>query len=345
MLDKNRGLVTHKTKRNITLYNRRFEQKTGMMPNKYFISVDWGTSNLRIRLVRLPMLEVVEEIMSQVGIKVMYQNWLCQDRDRESFYLSYLIKQIEDFKSEIDPLTTMVISGMASSSIGLRELPYSELPFHSDGRSLYFENIESSLTSHKVLLISGVKSLSDVIRGEEVQIVGLSDKEDFNRKTLFLLTGTHSKHIMAENGLITNFKTFMTGEMFDVICNHTILKGSIQSRSFGQNEKTAFNTGVIQSKNNSSVLNSIFKVRTNSLFEKMSVTENYYYLSGLLIGEELKHLNLNVFDSLKLCAEGNLFELYYQALNILGLLPLTVIINKKDMDLSVIKGQWNVIKK
>lgn len=316
-----------------------------MIPNEYFISVDWGTSNLRIRLVMLPMMKVVEEILSPVGIKLMYRNWLCQNQDRESFYLSFLKKQLEGFKTQIHPLTTLAISGMASSSIGIRELPYTELPSRTDGSSLYSEKIVSSILSHEILLISGVKSSSDVIRGEEVQVVGLSELEDLNKKSLFILTGTHSKHILTENGFMKNFKTFMTGELFEVICSHTILRDSVQYSDFDENGKAAFTSGVIYSRDNCSVLNSIFKVRTNSLFKEKSTSENFYFLSGLLIGEELSYLKFENFDSLKLCAEGMLFELYYQAIEILGLLPLTVIVTKKDIDLSVIKGQWNVIQR
>ena len=204
---------------------------------------------------------------------------------------------------------------------------------------LYSESIESAVLPNKIHLISGAKTNSDVMRGEETQIVGLIEKEDLFKKTLFILPGTHSKHILTDNGMVTGIKTFITGELFEVISQHSILKESLAEGKFGENELVAFQEGVTLSNEDGSILHSLFFIRTNTLFEKKSPTENYYFLSGLLIGDELKRLLPCNNLSLQLAASGTLFELYSIAFGVLGLLPITKILEKDIVDRAVIKGQ------
>tara|TARA_R110002049_G_scaffold207188_2_gene377682 strand:- start:5153 stop:6106 length:954 start_codon:yes stop_codon:yes gene_type:complete len=314
------------------------------MKSGYFISMDWGTSNLRIRLVQVATLHVLEEVTSSKGIKTIYNEWLVSGCDKEAFYLSFLKEEISTFKTQINVETLVVMSGMGSSSIGLRELPYAELPFHADGKSLYVETIENAGFPYKIQLISGVKSDTDVIRGEEVEMIGLIEEDDALKKTIFITPGTHSKHIICDNKKIIDFHTFMTGEMFSIIANHSILNGSIEKTDISTKTLQAFSEGIIDASKENSVLNTIFIVRTNALFGKKSKEENYYYLSGLLIGEELQTLKNSQSDAIKLCAGGALFELYHKAIEVLGLLPKTTIIPKEIVDAAVVKGQWHIIK-
>lgn len=309
------------------------------MSYNFFISIDWGTSNLRIRVVATPSRLIVEEIVSSEGIKKVCNDWCMIGGDRETHFIKVLQLQLDQFITKIDPSWPIVISGMASSSIGIRELPYANLPFHINGMLLYSESIESAVLPNKIHLISGAKTNSDVMRGEETQIIGLIEKEDLFKNTLFILPGTHSKHILTDNGMVTGIKTFITGELFEVISQNSILKESLAEGKFGENELVAFQEGVTLSKEDGSILHSLFFIRTNTLFEKKSPTENYYFLSGLLIGDELKKLLLCNNLSLQLAASGTLFELYSIAFGVLGLLPITKIVEKDIVDKAVIKGQ------
>ena len=309
-----------------------------------FISVDWGTSNFRMRLVEVPKLRVIEEITSSKGIKTIYNEWKETNEDRESYFLRFLQSQLTLFNEYINPSIKMIISGMGSSGIGLRELPYADIPFNTNGHSLFVDKIDSLIIPHPIYLISGVKSATDVIRGEEVQIVGLLSDKDLEQTVLFILPGTHSKHMMAQKGMVTNFKTYMTGEIFQVIQQHTILKDSIEFGELHEAELKSFEEGVLTATDGSSVLNSLFKIRTNTLFNEKTKTENFFYLSGLLIGDELKTLKTSDFDTLKLCAGGKLFDLYLKAIDILGLLSVSEVVERDIVDHSVIKGQWTTIK-
>ena len=314
------------------------------MQTKYFISVDWGTSNFRMRLVHIITSDVIEVIESSKGVKVLYNEWLNIQGDREVMFLNFLKTQCLQFKKTIDSGVKILISGMASSAIGLRELPYAELPFTAQGAHIYIEKIETLILMNPIFLISGIKTKDDVIRGEEVQVLGLISKDDSDTRTVFILPGTHSKHIILKNNVVVDFKTFMTGELFDVITENTILKNSVCSGFFDSKEQAAFKKGVIKSSKNQSILNTLFNVRTSDLFKERTTTANFYYLSGLLIGEELKALKTINCNLIKLCAGGALYELYNEAIKLLDLGSKTVIISQEIVDNSVIKGQLKLLK-
>ena len=311
---------------------------------KSFISVDWGTTNLRLRLVAVPSLEIIEEVISPKGIKTIYNEWLEFGGEKEDYFLIFLKSQLALFIIEITADIQIVMSGMASSSIGLRELPYANLPFKTNGKSLLVAPIQTNFFPNSIQLISGVKSDSDVIRGEEVEIIGLVNADDEKNKVIFITPGTHSKHVVCDQGVITNFFTFMTGEIFSVISEHTILKASLEKTNFDATVLASFEQGVLKAMQGGSLLNTLFKVRTNTLFKEKTNIENYYYLSGLLIGEELQTLATIECDYIKLCAGGKLFELYHKAISILGLASKTKIIEAAVVDTAVVYGQWNIIK-
>jgi 2-dehydro-3-deoxygalactonokinase len=287
---------------------------------------------------------VLKELISSFGVKALYSEWQQHGGDREFIFLHFLKQQIEQLGVNIPEDIEIVISGMASSNIGIRELPYASLPFNIDGKGLYVELIKHSLFPRGFQLISGVCSDSDVIRGEETQMIGLAGKEDLNRKSIFILPGTHSKHIVCENGKITRFNTFMTGELFQVISTHTILKSSVEKPTPGFNDWKAFDDGVRINRDDLSILNSLFKIRTRDILHKKSSMENYYYLSGILIGEEMASLSSISCDKIILCAGNHLYEFYQRAIQVLELCDRTVEIDEKNFEDSIIKGQLMILK-
>jgi 2-dehydro-3-deoxygalactonokinase len=307
-----------------------------------FLSIDWGTSTFRLRLVQKSSAEVMEEQVAAVGTKALYLKWQQENGDREWMFLHFLKDQISQLHAIVPDDIEIVISGMASSNIGIRELKYAQLPFSIFGSGLNIERIIHPLFPNGIFLVSGVCSDSDVIRGEETQIVGLAQPEDLNGKCIFILPGTHSKHILCEHGKITALNTFMTGELFEVIRAHTILKTSVQKPTVNFNDLTAFEDGIRQSRKGS-ILNSLFKIRARDILDKKSPQENYYYLSGLLIGEEISTLKPKDYDQIKLCAGNNLHTFYERAISVLELSEKTIIIDKKTVENSVIKGQLRIL--
>lgn len=309
----------------------------------FFLSVDWGTSNFRLRLVRMACAEVIEERSSPVGIRELFSKWQQQGGEREDIFLDFLKQEINLLNSPVADDMAIVISGMASSNIGIKELPYSSLPFSIEGTGLHMEEIRNTSLPQKIFLISGVSSGSDVIRGEETQVLGLAGYAAAGGITVFILPGTHSKHIVCGNGEITGFRTFMTGELFQALSVHTILKTSIKEPLPGFCYWKEFEKGVRQSQEGFSLLNDLFSIRTRDILHRKTPQENYYYLSGLLIGEELRACTREDADQLVLCAGAHLFEPYERAAGVLRLDKQIKIVERAAVDNAVPAGQLKIL--
>ena len=310
-----------------------------------FLSCDWGTSSFRLRLIEVPGLRMLAEVSDHNGIAITYELWKKENKDdsqRLHFYQNIIKRNIEKLeKNEGMSLKNvpLILSGMASSSIGMKELPYKPLPFSLDGSDLLIDSLPANQTfQHHTIIISGVKSTNDVMRGEEIQLVGSAD-ETMAEQT-FIFPGTHSKHVSTSNGKATELKTYMTGELFDLLSTKSILAASIDKGcSFGeQNNLQAFEMGI----KNSSVqnpLHAFFLVRTNQLFQKMSKEENYYYLSGLLIGLELNELAKKQVSAIILVSNKELNTLYQRALKQLG---FTENLRTVGIEEAIIKGHYQI---
>jgi len=312
---------------------------------KEFISCDWGTSSFRMRLIKSETNIVTAEVRTDRGIASSFKLWEINKIivDRFSFYRTVLSEHITMLEQQcgyaLDDIT-IVISGMASSSIGMIELPYKELPFRIDDTDLLTHVILPSKDfTHKMIIVSGVKSANDVMRGEETMLIGCNTEHTADEK-VFIFPGTHSKHIVVKNGTVHDFKTYMTGEIFDLLRNKSILSASIEENSIVKEDKSNLNfmNGVMEGAV-SNLLHNIFYVRTNQLFKKLSKEENYHYLSGLLIGTELKSLLQHKFSSVTLVSDEALTGLYLQALNVLG---INKNLQQKNADEALIKGQCSI---
>lgn len=309
-----------------------------------FISCDWGTSSFRLRVIDLETQNVIAKVVSQQGIAATYEMWKKSSSDRFLFYESVLSSCIPELSSQCGfPLSEVpiIISGMASSAIGMMELDYKMLPVKTDGNDLLIHLVASSARfKHEMIFVSGLKSTTDVMRGEETIIIGCQI-ENTDEEQLFILPGTHSKHIITRNGKITDSKTYMTGEVFDLLATKSILSNSVEKENiFSTVVNTGFEKGVKEGLGNN-LLNSIFHVRTDSLFNKQQPKENYQYLSGLIIGAELKDLLDNTCRDITLVADEKFSTLYSNALHFL---QINKNIYQLNADKALINGQSIIYK-
>ena len=316
---------------------------------KFFFSCDWGTSTFRLRLVDAENATVLSEIKTNHGIASAFECWKKtnqHEKDRIAFYQIYLFEQVKKITASSNHTfqnTPIILSGMASSSIGMLELPYKELPFQCNGSDLIIHTIipeTEENAPYKIIIISGVRSETDVIRGEETILTGCNIEKD-DREQLFIFPGTHSKHIVVKNGTAQNITTYMTGELFDLLSKKSILSASVKKNDAEDSTNDQhFVAGVVKGAS-SNLMNSIFHVRTNQLFKKATLQENYDYLSGLLIGHELKDVAENKPDTLTLvCSEG-LEKAYLLALDVLG---LSTHLDHKNADDALMNGQWKIMQ-
>jgi 2-dehydro-3-deoxygalactonokinase len=307
-----------------------------------FLSCDWGTSAFRLRLVRMQDLQVLGELKTDQGIGSVHASWREQTAlDRQQWYKRHLMQQVEQLWIELgmDSLAEMplVISGMASSSIGMMELPYALVPAGLDGSGLKTEWLD--LEGMKVLIISGLRTESDVMRGEETKLVGLLDQLPASeRDQLILLPGTHPKHVVVRNRQVVGFQTYMTGEFFALLSSSGILAASVEKAGDLSDlaNRESFINAVIRSRE-LPVLHHSFLVRTNQLLFNKSKEENYHYLSGLLIGEELKAIK---GDSVYLLGSQFHTSLYALACEVLGIEVAGVY----DADEALLRGQREVLQ-
>ena len=233
----------------------------------------------------------------------------------------------------------------------MAEVPYATLPFPVDGSQASLKRMDEQPDfPHEILLISGVRSEHDVMRGEETQLIGLLAllKAEANppRDAILIFPGTHSKHIYVQDEQLIDFRTFMTGEVFNLMANDSILKDSVDisaTSRFTKNELEAFKSGVNEVESDA-LLTSLFRVRTNQLFNKLSKRQNALYLSGLLIGSELKTLTTTKDWSLILCSGTNLYELYKLAMQELNLSDRTTTISAHLLDKATMTGQVKIMQ-
>jgi 2-dehydro-3-deoxygalactonokinase len=239
---------------------------------------------------------------------------------------------------------------MVGSAQGWREAPYVDTPAAVDALVGGLVRVATARGTG-LYIVPGVIArgeLPNVMRGEETQIVGaLAGDPEFGANgaaTLVGLPGTHAKWVDVQGGRIVAFHTFMTGELFAALCNHTILGRTMAKPA--QPDTEAFLRGVIVAKNNNhtGLLGTIFSTRTLGLTAQLHAEQQSDYLSGLLIGHELSGVQalLAVRGSTlasqmpRLIGEAALCERYRLALAEFGCL------NAKIVETAAERGLWRL---
>ena len=216
-------------------------------------------------------------------------------------------------------IAPLILSGMIGSRQGWKEAPYAKCPAGTNDIVKALARIEwGELT---IALVPGLSTendgMPDVMRGEETQIFGalaLSRESD----GLFLLPGTHSKWAEVRDNRIVSFRTFMTGEVFGALKDHTIL-GRLMSGNAA--DADAFTRGVREGASLESagaLLNRVFATRTYGLMDKLPGAALSDYLSGLLIGAEVAGATRQATSAITIIASPALAQRYTGALRLLG---------------------------
>ncbi|MEM6966611.1 MAG: 2-dehydro-3-deoxygalactonokinase [Bacteroidota bacterium] len=290
-----------------------------MNKDNLLMCCDWGTSNFRLYLVEKSTERILGHIKNNNGIAATYKKWEAQGKSNKTrFFQELLNEKINHLAKNINEDLTkipVVLSGMASSSLGVVEVPYASLPFSIPRPVLNFEKItDVSDRQNDLYVFGGLRSAEDVMRGEEVQLIGLQKffpSENFK----CILPGTHSKHVEVANGKVVDFKTYMTGEIFNLLEKHSILKNSVSDADVTF-QKDFFQKGVTRGINEN-LLNNVFTVRTQDILDKISTKKNKNYLSGLLIGHELKSIS-NYQGAIVVAANSSLFKRYKVAMTLIA---------------------------
>ena len=180
----------------------------------------------------------------------------------------------------------VLLSGMIGSRQGWKEAPYVPCPVGAPDVAAALVEIEFDWG--QVKLVPGLSAtdeagVAEVMRGEETQVFGVL--ETMGGGGLACLPGTHSKWVRVEGGRIVGFTTHMTGEAFGALRGHTILGRMMRE---GPADGAPFDAGVKRSGDPGGLLHHIFGARSLVLAGRLAETEAAAYLSGILIGNEVR---------------------------------------------------------
>jgi len=267
------------------------------------IAVDWGTSSLRGALLDEAG-QVLEEKSAPLGILNV------PDGD----FAGVFARQFSDWLKAGD--IPCLISGMAGSRQGWAEAPYVACPAGPADLVRHLHWVEQD----RIAIVPGLSDsqgdVPDVMRGEEVQIFGAMRLAGLTDGR-FVLPGTHSKWATVRGGRVTGFRTFMTGEVYGLFARHSILARTLDAAA--PLDHAAFLRGVARAGGGDGLLHEAFGVRALGLFGRLSPAQSASYLSGLLIGEELKQQNLPASGEVIVIGALALVERYALALGEKGL--------------------------
>ena len=269
------------------------------------VAVDWGTSSLRGALLAADGRVLQERSFARGVLTVEKGNFA-------AVFKSCFGDWMNDDKNR----ALCLIAGMAGSQQGWMEAPYCPCPAG-------FADIAARLAwvePQRIAIVPGLSidnsGVPDVMRGEETQVFGALQLLDLADARL-VLPGTHSKWVTVTQGRVTNFSTWMTGEFYALLRQHSILARTLPPDEVPHDE-SAFAEGITHALCSPSLLHTAFSTRTLSLFKRMVTSALPSYLSGLLIGEEIKCQQLKSGDSVVLVGFEALTTKYSQALQQLG---------------------------
>ncbi|MEM7373136.1 MAG: 2-dehydro-3-deoxygalactonokinase [Bacteroidota bacterium] len=308
-----------------------------------FISCDWGSSQLRLALVDGLSRSVLANIHSPYGARSFFQDWSQSSLSRLQLGQARLSTELDRLSAiSGQPLAGLpiIISGMASSSLGIQELPYAPVPFRLSGEDLIVESFPSNPDfPHPSLLVSGVQSGNEVMRGEEVQVIGLPSKLT-QEACIWVLPGTHSKQMRISNGIIHSFNSILTGELFDLLSTYSTLSEGMMPvpAQLSPADFAAFDQGIDLGKDNQ-LLQNLFQVRSRR--HEFEGSGRSLFLSGLLIGTEMQALRHQKIK-IGLASSGGLGRLYARACEQLGMKDRLLVPDPKIISQLTILGQLNI---
>lgn len=243
------------------------------------IGVDWGSSGLRVFLVGADGLALVERASAQGAASL----------SGADAYAAVLEQAAGDWMSA-RPELAVLACGMVGSQYGWVDVPYAACPSDAAALAAGMRRTPNG-AAHIVpgLLLDGAGLPPDLMRGEETQIVGaLCLRPELHDGACLVLPGTHSKWAQVRDGRVERFATHMTGELYAVLRQHSVL-GRLMAESSGFDE-AAYCEGVDMARDHGhlGMSHQIFAARSLGVAGRMPHAALADYLSGLLIGHELR---------------------------------------------------------
>jgi 2-dehydro-3-deoxygalactonokinase len=263
-----------------------------------FIAVDWGTTNRRAYL------------LGRDGCTAEFED----GHGLMSVGAGGFPAAVAEIRARLGDLP-MLMAGMVGSNRGWIEAPYVPCPAGA-------EQIAASLIwpeEGRTAIVPGVSfdqgDRADVMRGEEVQIVGAVAAGLVPPDATICHPGTHNKWVSIEKGRITSFRTVMTGELFNLLREHSILAPMIDKPA---QVDDAFRSGVRAGLSGTALGAELFAIRARVLLGKADAADAPSYASGLLIGADGRTGLPDGKDAICIVGRPELTGLYAAALTEAG---------------------------
>ncbi len=297
------------------------------------IALDWGTTSLRAWL------------MDASGGIIAVRRWARGLLNMDDLSAEERVREYEQVYSEVCddwlrswPGLPAIACGMVGSAGGWRDAGYLTVPTNLELGAQDLVPVEHP--DGIVNLVPGLRIPShqgapgDVLRGEESQLLGAFDLVDHNVCALtFVLPGTHTKWVRVENRKIVSFTTAMTGELYGLLIRHGLLSRTAVP---GRRDDRAFAAGLAAG--DRGLLTELFGGRALVLDGVLDAASLPDYLSGVLIGDEIRHqLPLHSADRVVLCGEPDLCRRYEAAL---AGVPLSVVAED-----ATARGLWSIAQR
>ena len=265
-----------------------------------FVAVDWGTTNRRAYRVA-PDGTCTDEMEDERGILAVGPG---------GFDVA-----VAEIKARMGDLP-LLLAGMVGSNRGWVEAPYAPCPAGLPELAQRVKWVETG----RIGIVPGVCSTdgdaADVMRGEEVQILGAFAEDIVAPDAVICHPGTHNKWIRLEDARITAFRTVMTGELYNLLKSHSILSDLLVEPA---EPGPAFDAGVLAGLKGEVLTAELFSVRARVLLGKARREDAAAFTSGLLIGTDLRFgLEFAGSTDIVVMARPELSRLFAAALAVAG---------------------------
>lgn len=268
------------------------------------ITIDTGTTNSRIYLIDSKNNQIVDVVKKNVGVKNTAINGSVDVLKNE---LSYGIEEIVQRNGcNYQDIYYIVAAGMITSNLGLVEVPHiaspcdikdfatasvvKVLPEFFNIPCIFIPGMKNSVAADTVLSFREELNKLDVMRGEEVETIGLIKQLQLKGKGIMVLPGSHTKYVLVEDGVVLSCLSTLSGEIIYAVQKDTILSSSITKDLVKITEKAALLEGFHSSETNG-LVRALYQVRLLQLFGKMDGNQRANFLVGAVLASDIKALN------------------------------------------------------
>lgn len=277
-----------------------------------YILGDWGTSQCRLYLCKgddiAGTFQIIDVATGQ-GIKHL------------SNPQEYFFKLCQPWLLQYGQMPVYLI-GVVGSDSGWQQAGYIPCPTVID--TIFNNSLSFMAKGCQIHIVPGLSctnplALPDTLRGEETQMIGWIVKNPTQKGQLLCLPGTHTKWAHIDSGQVNSFLSSPVGELYDIINNHSVISAPENKNNWHQ---ASFDEGLAVALDHSkNILHSIFSCRARLLLQGKSETTSASYLSGLLIGSDVRDAISHFQHVNKVTVIGNddVMPLYIQALKQSGI--------------------------